>query len=635
MKLQNNPSLPNRLDAVDGKQSDKPADKLNRTFEHVRKDTQGRDLLRVVHDLKLHEVELEEQNTRLRDNQIRLEKAAHDFSVLYEYAPVGYCTVDLFGTIRQINHTARMFFGLGRNTLIGSEIQNLLDFGPFFELHQYLQDCYNGAQQQPLEARCISSPSKVKAIEIASIRKPTSSSRDKEVLLAFVDKTFERHSRENELFLLHASGILAHSVGTGNTIQHALQLAQQMSGALVVLDIWREGSRAYRYVGDGRLIYGQDRYSVAAGFFANSTQTQIESYVNHFRGVRNPSVVKGANVAVLFNDRELVTALCDESIREVLVMPLYAQEHLTGVMTFMLGQENAHLGNQDHADWIRYARLAAAYIDNAHLLKLAQEAAASRDHLLAIVSHDLRNPLSAVRLRSERLLHGRRASKDTNVIESARHIVKYAERMDHLIGDLLDVSIIESGSLSMRWERVNLKELFRDILDVWRPVFDEAGIFTMANEVANVCVRADQARLQQAVGNLLGNALKFTPEGGRVSLSVQENGTYAHFSITDTGVGIDPAKMSRVFDKFWQEKDGDKKGIGLGMSITKGIVECSGGKIWLDSVLGQGTTVHFTIPIWREGRRSGSNSQSGVLVVDDNLDRAFESYWKMRADPFP
>jgi signal transduction histidine kinase len=169
--------------------------------------------------------------------------------------------------------------------------------------------------------------------------------------------------------------------------------------------------------------------------------------------------------------------------------------------------------------------------------------------------------------------------------------------MNRLIGDLLDVSLIEAGQLSIERARLSTGQLVADSLETQQPLASAAALemgFDLARELPDVW--GDQARLLQVLENLVGNAIKFTPPGGRITLGAGARAGEVLFWVADTGGGISPDELPHVFDRFWQARKDARKGAGLGLAITRGIVEAHGGRIWVESTLDRGSIFFFTIP---------------------------------------
>jgi PAS domain S-box-containing protein len=232
---------------------------------------------------------------------------------------------------------------------------------------------------------------------------------------------------------------------------------------------------------------------------------------------------------------------------------------------------------------------------------LLHQAIKARDDMMGIVSHDLRNPANAVKMLARSITEGPggRALPD-DVRDRIEVIRQAAEQIDALIQDLLDITRLEAGRLAVSRREVELGALIARSVEALRPLAHAGGL-TLATKLPPVLppVRVDPDRITQVLSNIIGNAVKFTPAGGSVTVSVQVDAAAVEVSVRDTGEGIPPAQLPRVFDRFYQASltsRAPRHGAGLGLPIARGIVEAHGGRIWIDSAPGTGTTVHFTLP---------------------------------------
>jgi PAS domain S-box-containing protein len=221
----------------------------------------------------------------------------------------------------------------------------------------------------------------------------------------------------------------------------------------------------------------------------------------------------------------------------------------------------------------------------------AKRASRARDDILGIVAHDLRNPLAAI----VSLAHVLRAKGPE--AEVGNEIAVAANRMNRLIGDLLDVTRMEAGHLSLKRERLPAAEIITDALEGQTALASSASLelrLETAPELPDIS--ADRDRLLQVFENLIGNAIKFTKPGGRITLGATARAGEVLFSVSDTGRGIASTHLPHVFDRFWQVPGTERRGIGFGLAIVKGIVEAHGGRVWVQSSPGEGSTFFFTIP---------------------------------------
>jgi PAS domain S-box-containing protein len=228
---------------------------------------------------------------------------------------------------------------------------------------------------------------------------------------------------------------------------------------------------------------------------------------------------------------------------------------------------------------------------------MAEAATQARDEVLGIVAHDLRDPLGTVLMASQLVAELVRPEppelqKQLDVIRRA------AERMRLLIQDLLDVKRIESGTLTVVLSPTDATALLAEAYEQLSPLARASGLeLELEARGALPYVAADPARVHQVLSNLVGNAIKFTPRGGRVTMCAEDLSPVVCFAVSDTGPGIPPEHLAQVFGKMWQATRGDHRGIGLGLTIAKGIVDAHGGRIWAESTVGEGSTFFFTLRV--------------------------------------
>lgn len=238
----------------------------------------------------------------------------------------------------------------------------------------------------------------------------------------------------------------------------------------------------------------------------------------------------------------------------------------------------------------------------------AERASRARDEVIAIVAHDLRNPMNTIltaatmidQALDEQAEHDMETAKTPLIADLKTYdkaIQDSIKSMDRLIRDLLDVSRIEAGSFGIRRARVELRALIDETLKLLEPQARAQDI-TLSSAIAADLrpLHADRERLVQVLSNLLGNALKFTAPGGRISVRALNAESSVQISVEDSGSGIPVADLPHIFDRYWRPDRASRTGAGLGLAICKGIVDAHGGRIWVESTLGHGTTIHFTVP---------------------------------------
>ena len=232
------------------------------------------------------------------------------------------------------------------------------------------------------------------------------------------------------------------------------------------------------------------------------------------------------------------------------------------------------------------------------LQKRLQRAVIARDETVGMVAHDLRNPLSAIKMLAATLLESGELASPA-VADKVSLVRSAADQMDGLIQDLLDVTRAEAGQLRVDMKPIALAELVDRSLDTLRPLVSEAGLALDVDLGPPVMVMADVPRIRQVLSNLVGNSIKFTPSGGRVTITAARADEGTRISVTDTGTGIARELLPHVFDRFWQMPNATirARGAGLGLPIARGIVQAHGGRLWAESEIGKGSTFSFTLGI--------------------------------------
>jgi signal transduction histidine kinase len=231
---------------------------------------------------------------------------------------------------------------------------------------------------------------------------------------------------------------------------------------------------------------------------------------------------------------------------------------------------------------------------------------------LANISHELKTPLTSIRGFSEAIQDGTIDNPD-GIQRSARIISTESNRVLRLVEELLDLSRIESGQVSMQQEDLDLSELFEHVREIFALRAEEGGVQLELGGTGGTRIRGDFDRLEQVLNNLIDNALRHTPPGGAVRVASRESQpAVVQVTVSDTGKGIPPEDVVHLFERFYRARDSERadgktKGYGLGLAITREIVRAHGGDIWATSEVGRGTTFVFTLPIaGRSPRKAGA-----------------------------
>ena len=282
--------------------------------------------------------------------------------------------------------------------------------------------------------------------------------------------------------------------------------------------------------------------------------------------------------------------------RSMRILPLVVGGRTLGAISLLrLGPRTGWALDETVAG-AKFAMRAGLALENARLYSAARRATQARDEILAVVSHDLRNPLSSIAICARTLREESTAGSEQSAMLGA--IAEATDWMSRLIHDLLDASAIEAGRLSI----VQRPESLGSIVDAAvgmsaAEAADKEILLAIDVEPALPAVHADAGRVGQVIGNLLENAVKFTEKGGRIGVRARLKAPFVEVSVTDTGSGIPIDEQSRVFDRFWQSRRTAGRGSGLGLAIARGLVEAHGGTIWVESEPGRGSAFTFTLPM--------------------------------------
>ena len=279
--------------------------------------------------------------------------------------------------------------------------------------------------------------------------------------------------------------------------------------------------------------------------------------------------------------------------KSAIAVPLLLHGNLLGSLLLVSSGRSRSFGQRDLRLVEAIAERAALSLENARLYRASKRASQVRDDVLGIVAHDLRNPLQIIATGAARLrMRGPETARQMGI-----EIGNAVQRMNRLIQDLLDVTKMEAGHLSIRPTRLRTAEVLTDSLEALQPLASSVSIDLRLSAATNLPdISADYDRLLQVFENLVGNAIKFTKPGGRVTLGAEARGSEVMFSVADTGPGIARSDLPHIFDRFWQASKITRRGAGLGLPIVKGIVEAHGGRVWVNSGIGEGSTFFFTIP---------------------------------------
>ena len=406
------------------------------------------------------------------------------------------------------------------------------------------------------------------------------------VVIVMRDVTDDRRDQVWQTFLGDASTVLGSSMDLVALLEELAALAA-------------------RTVADGCAIVLRRRGGVPRVLaFAGATRADTPAAPVPDKG--RADALKAATAALETNQPRLENT----GERSSLVVPFALRGETVGAVVLAALGEGRRYSAPDLRAAEELARRASIAIDNVRLYAETQESLRAREDLLAIVSHDLRNPLGVVLASSALLLKSslppEPPGKEGRARRQVEAIQRAGNRMNRLIRDLLDFAAIQAGRLSVSSHPRQVDELIHEVLEALEPLAAPKSMRLVdASPGTPLRISCDHDRVIQLFSNVVGNAVKFTPDGGTVSVAAEPDGDMVRFAVTDDGPGISKEELPYVFDRYYQARRRNRDGIGLGLSIARGIVEAHGGRIWVESPVVPpaaasedrgGTTFFFTLP---------------------------------------
>ena len=443
---------------------------------------------------------------------------------------------------------------------------------------------------------------KGRSVRVATLRDITERKEMEAKALQLVREQAARAAAEaaeqRSAFLAEASRILGTSFDYHTTLEQLPRLAVPSLADCCVVDMF-EGGEGFVRVGvahrdpDKELLLRQE---TPFGSGVKFTKHPVGSVLRKGKSVLMPDIPEEL-VRESATTPAHLELLMKVAPRSLISVPLTTAGKVIGVLSLVTSESGRRYDTDDLAVAEELARRASLSIENAGLYQEAHRATKSREEILAVVVHDLRNPLNTVLMTCSLLLDSPLSDGPGQLRKRLEAIRRASERMNRLVQDLLDVQRTEGGRLAVDPRPESLGAIVRESLEMLRPLADANGL-ELGLEAPDGLPRAmaDPLRIQQVLSNLIGNAIKFTPRGGRITTRLRAVDSQLQVAVVDTGPGIAPSELPHIFSPFWQKDRKDRRGIGLGLAIAKGLVEAHGGHIWAESRVNEGSTFYFTVP---------------------------------------
>jgi PAS domain S-box-containing protein len=646
------------------------------------------ELRTALEELQVSEEALRQQNEELAKMRGALEEQRQRYRELFEFAPDAYLVTDADANIREANRAAALLFGVEARFLAGKPLITFVDpeQHPAFltELsrlprarrrHEWelrlrprsgqpvdalaTVDVVSDPEGRPSTLRWLLhdfSERKRADVEIRTqnaalegrVRERTTQveraqQRTEELLAREQAARADAEAAERRFaFLAEASRLLASSLDYETTLASITRLAVPRLADWCAIDVVEEEQAVRRVAMTGHDLTTEEqarelerRYPPQPG-----TPFGVRSVLATGYSEFHPSI---SNALLAAHDAPQLRLLQDLGVRSYMCVPLVARGRTLGALTLVRMSADRRYSRDDLTLAEDLARRSALAVENARLYHEAQKANEAKDHFLAVLSHELRTPLTPIQGSVELL---RRVAGDPERVRQTADVVERNVRLQtSLVNDLLDLSRITRGKLSLDRRPTNLAELIDQTLDGLRAEVETAGLtLTWERPPEELCADVDPFRIQQVLLNLVGNAIKYTPTGGRVSLTLAREGRTARLVVEDTGIGISPEALPRIFQMFHQEEGvALRRGLGIGLALVASLVRMHDGRVWAESEgLGHGSRFIVEFPVGtgvqalrRSGAQAGRDpvsperpnartperlSPARLLLVEDNAD---------------
>lgn len=531
------------------------------------------------------------------------------------------------------NQTYEAWFGTPREALQGRSIREVLGEQVFERIRPQIEVVLSG-QPAAFEIQLPHPKRGLRWLDFCFTPHQSEAGEVLGFIVLGIDATERKGAEERQRFLAEASSILTSSLDYKATLKRIVHLAVPTIADWCAIDVIDEGGVVERLA----IAHTEPNKVELAWDLTHRYPPRLDAPHGLSKVIRTGeaefySQIPDEVLEELARDQEHLRVIRSLELKSMLIVPLTVRGRTFGAIALLTAESGRVFDPEALAVAENLANRAAVAVENARLYEEVQDASLAKDHFLAMLAHELRNPLGAV----SNALHVMALSRpEAPAHQRAREVAaRQIEHQTRMVDDLLDVGRIQRGMIELQLEPLDAVQVVRDAVEDQQLALEAAGLrLTLALPDRPVPIQGDRTRLAQILANLLDNARKFTPAGGQVQVALiaDTQSEQAHLTVRDTGIGISPDVLPRVFDSFAQADRSLARthgGLGLGLALVKGLAELHGGKVRAESRgLGEGAAFVVTLPILAnrhphpEGALPASAAPLRILVIEDIQDAA-------------
>ncbi|HEY8269908.1 MAG TPA: response regulator [Pseudobdellovibrionaceae bacterium] len=527
----------------------------------------------------------------------RLEEAELKYSGLFESAADAIVVVDNHGRIESVNQQTVKWFGYSRQELLGQPVEILIPERfkqtHILERNRYLTQPSHQIMGSGREIVAKRKDGGEVPIEVSLT--PLGSGKNKVVAAIIRDITDRKKIEMQQNFFSESGRIILETMDPQVRLDRGANMMIPKIADICLVSTYEQKDFHFSAL----VHYDPAKQKLLEELTAKDCSWRNFPFnAKSVSELQEPILIEDVAEGALENSvaiRNMNQLMKRMNVKSYIILPMVVRERRIGSMTLAMSDSGRKFRHDDFAFLKEVALRFAVAADNAKLYWDSQQAIKDRENVLFIVSHDLKNPLSSIKLAGE-FLEEYHLPTEQDFFLVAKKILQSAEIIERLIMDWLDFGKVQSGTLVIRKKSESLADIIESSLEAMKVKALERNIKLVVDlPKTDVMISCEKNRILQVLWNLLGNAIKFTSENGEVRIKAMKSDNSVQISIIDTGQGISPEQIPRIFDRFWQATETAKLGTGLGLSIAKGIIEAHGGKIWVESKVGKGSQFHFTI----------------------------------------